>query len=421
MIPRPASRRAIPAPPHRLAPVEDADWHAGSDADDHFRLIVDRSADAIVVVDAAGHVRFANPAAEALFQRGRLAGTEFGLPLPVARTEVDIVRPDGPRVAEMRVTDIEWNGEPARLAILRDISRRKETERELLLAGRVFDNATEGLAITDAEGRVLKANAALAAITGVEVGAVAGTRLADLLGDAEGDGVLAEAAGALEEAGRWEGEVVRRRPDGEAFAVWVTLLAVTEEAGSPGNRIAILSDITAWRRAQERLDHLAHYDPLTDLPNRASFQEALERACRQGGGVAILFVDLDGFKAVNDELGHAAGDALLREAGQRLQTRLRSEDLVARLGGDEFIVLLEEADAAAAGRVAEKLTAALEAPFRISGEERRISASIGIALAPHDGQEPEALIRAADGAMYRAKAAGAGTWHLAHGGVDRRH
>jgi diguanylate cyclase (GGDEF)-like protein len=203
---------------------------------------------------------------------------------------------------------------------------------------------------------------------------------------------------------------------------------VRNAAGEVVNYVALFSDIGALKQAEERALHLAHHDVLTGLPNRllfaAQLAQSLQRASRQGQQIALLFIDLDRFKSVNDTLGHAAGDELLRVVAQRLRAAVRAEDTVARLGGDEFTVVLEEvAGTAAAAATARKLHDALAAPMELQGRPVTVSATIGIALFPADGSDADTLMRAADVAMYRAKRRGRRSQAFggARSGGRRRH
>lgn len=386
------------------------------------RSIVDASADAIIVVDEFGILRYSNPAARELFGRDleALQGTSFGYPVAPGRTEIDILRPAGePRVAEMHVTDLHWDGGPASLAILRDVTERKGMEEELRLAAQVFDNASEGLLITDDRQRVLKVNPAFMEMSGYPPGEVQGRPLRELLDAEHQDPERLDAIEArVRDTGRWEGELIKRRRDGSTCHTWTTVLAVCDETAEPTHFIVTFEDITRWKEAEQRLDHLAHADPLTDLPNRMAFHEHLTRALaharRTGEHVAVLFVDLDHFKPVNDALGHGLGDEILQAVAERLRATVRESDLVARLGGDEFIVLVRDIRRPAdTSVIAEKIIHAIRQPFRVRGHEVHIGSSVGISVYPDDGDDGEGLVHEADQAMYRAKHRGRGAFAFA--------
>lgn len=408
---------------------------APSPTGDELQAIINSSGDAIVVVDEEGQICFANPAASRLFGRNReaLDGAPFGFPVATGRVEIDILPPGtDPRVVEMQVTHVPWQGRIAHLAILRDMTERKEIEQELHLAARVFDNATEGLLITDHEYRILKINHAFTEITGLAREEIHSQSIR-ILFDTESQrrDTLEAIQSAVTDSGRWQGEISRRRRDGRPYIARVTVVPVRNDNGEISHFIAILNDITEWKATRERLDQLAYADPLTGLPNRTRFYEKLERAIpgaeNRERKLAVLFVDLDAFKPVNDTFGHALGDALLGDVGRRLDACVREEDTVARLGGDEFIVLLSELGSPEdAAVVARKIIHHLSRPFRLQGRTIHIGVSVGIARYPYDGENGDQLVSAADAAMYKAKERG-GNVCCFHDGPckpgpgDRRH
>lgn len=216
---------------------------------------------------------------------------------------------------------------------------------------------------------------------------------------------------ALHDTGRWDGEVWNRRKNGEVYPAWLAISAVRDEHGGLTHYIGIFSDITERKTADERIHYLAHYDFLTGLPNRALLSTHLDHAIalakRNARCLAVLFLDLDRFKHVNDSLGHYTGDLLLQAVSKRLTEALRESDTVARLGGDEFIIVLADLSAGQdAVVVAEHILEILSKPFDIAGHELGITPSIGISIYPHDGADIESLIKNADAAMYHAKALG---------------
>jgi diguanylate cyclase (GGDEF)-like protein len=221
---------------------------------------------------------------------------------------------------------------------------------------------------------------------------------------------------ALREAGCWQGEVWNRRKSGEIYPEWLTLSTVRDETGQPTHYVGVFTDISHLKNVEARLSHLAHHDPLTGLPNRllalSRLAHAIEVAQRKGQRLAVLCLDLDRFKTVNDSLGHSAGDELLCAVAARLRMRLREEDTLGRLGGDEFMVLLEDLDAPeGAALVAGNLIGALTDSFVLGdGAEVFMHASIGVSLYPDDGDDHLTLIRNADAAMYRAKGEGRNTF-----------
>ena len=279
------------------------------------------------------------------------------------------------------------------------------------LAAAVIQNTCEAVMITDALGQVVWVNPAFSTITGYTAAEVGGRNPRFLSSGRHDAGFYREMWACLLRTGHWQGEIWNRRRNGELFPAWQTISSVRDAAGDVVNHVSLFSDIGALKRAEEQLRHMAHHDMLTGLPNRVLFAadlvHSLQRAERQGQRIALLFVDLDCFKLVNDTLGHAVGDRTLRIVGARLRAAVRAEDRVARLGGDEFTVVLEEVGGApAVAAAANKLLAAVAQPMELEGRSVCISASIGIAVFPVDGTDADTLVRAADAAMYRAKRQG---------------
>jgi diguanylate cyclase (GGDEF)-like protein/PAS domain S-box-containing protein len=304
-----------------------------------------------------------------------------------------------------------------RLAVLAasDVTERRMAERERLLAAQVFENAGEGMLITDAEDRILSANPAVRAITGFEPADLVGRSPSILRSPRDGPDAHARLAQAVARTGRWTGEVWGRRQDGVDFVAALSVATVEGESGDLMRRVVVFSDVTERKLADERMWHQANFDALTSLPNRRLFrerlQQELDRARRSGASVAVLLIDLDRFKDVNDSLGHDQGDALLVEIGRRMLARVRATDVVARMGGDEFAVVLGEVDGRGTiERVVEALLAAAAEPVVLGDEVAYVSASIGITLFPNDGERIETLLRNADQALYVAKAAGRNRW-----------
>ncbi|MCX7898282.1 MAG: EAL domain-containing protein [Rhodocyclaceae bacterium] len=292
---------------------------------------------------------------------------------------------------------------------LRYACERKRAEERLRLSAQILDAALEGIAVADAEGRIVSVNRAFTALTGWHETEVVGM---PLLRTASGAGFF-RCEGYPEDAEQFQREAHCLRRNGVELPVWLGVSNLADACGRLRHRVAVFSDISQLKRKEEELRHLAHHDPLTGLPNRLLFHDRLAQArlmaARHGRGVALLMLDLDRFKRINDSLGHAFGDELLREAGRRLQEAVRASDTVARLGGDEFAVILTDLDRPeAATRVAEKLRAALAAPLSLAGNEIVVGASIGIVwLAPHEASSETArALEQADMAMYHAKRQG---------------
>ncbi|HEY9163948.1 MAG TPA: EAL domain-containing protein [Magnetovibrio sp.] len=292
--------------------------------------------------------------------------------------------------------------------ISQDISERKQAEERLRLTQRVVDETVEGIIITNADTVIVDVNPAFSQITGYSRDEVIGHK-PSLMSSGRHDKLFyKEMWNQLLHTGQWTGEIWDRRRNGDIYPKWLSISAIYDELNQVSNYVGVFSDISQVKETERKLEHMAHYDALTGLPNRILFQDRLRRALarhrRHGQTGALLFIDLDRFKQVNDTLGHEKGDDLLIEATARLLDCVREEDTVARLGGDEFTVVLNELeDANRARDVAERIIHRLEDPFKLSGNEAFISASIGIVLFPADGDNIETLTRNADMAMYEAK------------------
>jgi diguanylate cyclase (GGDEF)-like protein/PAS domain S-box-containing protein len=292
-----------------------------------------------------------------------------------------------------------------------DVTERRQAEETLRLAATVLEHIADGVMVIDVHGRIVAVNPAYTQITGyTEIEAV-GTQ-SNLTRGASGKQDFHDALWRdLAEGGFWRGEIWSTRKNGEVYLEWLTVSAVRDEADTVTHYVCVFSDITKLKESQEKLDHLAHHDPLTGLPNRLLFhdrlQHAMVRASRAGEQLAVMFIDLDRFKNVNDTLGHHVGDELLKQVAHSLSACLRDGDTLARLGGDEFIVLLEDVDGERGARlVAEKLMRLFEQPVLVSSYELFVTGSVGISLFPQDAADLNVLIRNADVAMYQAKARG---------------
>ncbi|MYN29730.1 bifunctional diguanylate cyclase/phosphodiesterase [Duganella levis] len=292
-----------------------------------------------------------------------------------------------------------------------DITARKEAEEKLRLSATVIEHIADGVVVLDAEGTIVAVNPAFTQITGyTEAEAMGKDRTLTRSGRHE-QSFYEEMWQEQLDKGFWRGELWSVRKNGELYLEFLTVSAVRDTRGRATHYVGVFSDITKAKESQEKLDHLAHHDPLTALPNRLLFhdrlQHALLRAARDGEQLALLFIDLDRFKNVNDTLGHHIGDELLKQVAKALQDRLREGDTLARLGGDEFIVLLENIENQyGASQVAEKLVQMFEEPFMVAGHELFVTCSVGISLFPDDAADLNMLIRNADVAMYQAKARG---------------
>ncbi len=294
---------------------------------------------------------------------------------------------------------------------LQDITQRKLAEEKLRLSATVFENTTEGVMITDDASRIISVNKAFTEITGYGEEEMRGATPDALKSGRHDEEFYAAMWGLIRESGRWQGEVWNRRKNGDIFPEWLNIAVVKDERGRITHYVGVFSDISAMKESESKLDHLAHHDPLTGLPNRlllnARMEHSLARARRNNSQLAILFLDLDHFKNINDTLGHPIGDLLLQETAHRLTGCVREEDTVTRLGGDEFTLLLEDQrNSRYASDVAQKIIAALAERFVLQGHEVFVTCSIGISIFPSDGDNVTTLFKNADSALYRAKEQG---------------
>lgn len=293
----------------------------------------------------------------------------------------------------------------------RDNTRQRQAEQQLRLAAKVFESSGEAIMITDPRGVIVSVNQAFTAITGHAATDVVGRNASLLASGRHEAAFFGEMWRVLRQAGYWQGEVWNRRRNGEIFPEWLGISSVRDDRGELVNYIGIFTDISERKAVEAKIEHLAHHDTLTGLPNRLLLKDRMEQAIvhaeRNGRRVALLFVDLDRFKAVNDSYGHPVGDILLRDAALRLQSCVRESDTISRHGGDEFLVVLADLhDSRIPAQIAAKIMSVLSQPFHIEGHEAGISASVGIAVYPDDGADFDVLLKRADTAMYHAKEAG---------------
>ncbi|MEW6353469.1 MAG: diguanylate cyclase [Pseudomonadota bacterium] len=279
------------------------------------------------------------------------------------------------------------------------------------LAARILEIIMDGVLITDAQHNILYVNPAFSAITGYTLQEVVGKNPRLLKSGRQDREFYQKMWTSLKETGQWQGEIWNRRKNGEVYPEWENIVAVKDQRGQVTHYVAIFSDITSLKHAENHYQQLAYHDPLTGLANRLLFEDrlrqALAQAQRHQQTIAVLFIDLDNFKPINDSLGHSAGDALMQAAAERLRGCVRNADTVARFGGDEFTALLSGVKKAQdAGRVAKKILRALSEAFVLQGQEIHVTASVGVSLYPGDGADVDTLVKNADSAMYRAKQRG---------------
>ncbi|HET7775229.1 MAG TPA: EAL domain-containing protein [Azospira sp.] len=311
------------------------------------------------------------------------------------------------------------------VTVYTDITQHRRAEERLLLAEKVFANSPEAIMICDQANRIISVNRAFCDITGYEQEEVLGQDPRILSSGRHDKDFYGQMWHTLRETGAWAGEIWDRRKNGEVYPKWMTINAVHDaQSGALTHYITLFSDITERKETEARIHHLAHHDPLTGLPNRFTLEARLEQsladARRHGNKVAVMFMDLDRFKTINDSLGHAVGDSLLMEIAHRLRAAVRESDTVARLGGDEFVVVLPDVEGANdAAHVAGKIIEEVARDLKVGAHELHTSASIGISLYPDDGETVPAVMQNADTAMYHAKAIGRNNFQFFAAAMNR--
>ncbi len=423
------------------------------DSEQRYRMLAESISDVIFSTDSKMALNYVSPSvhavlgydAEWIFQNGwqstianpqQLTGI-YGLmdrvskaldkpeQLALLRTQVqtqlflfDCLRADGRKIPiELRLV-LVWDEHGAFEGVLgvgRDISQQRRAEKDLRMAATVFEHSTSAILITDPAGYIVQANEAFSRVSGYAVEQVLDQLPNMLTVDEQQEAHLRYVLKQLHQNSTWEGEVWLKRRNGEHYPAWVGITAVLDDEGDLASYVCFFSDISERKASEQRIHRLAYYDALTHLPNRTLFQDrlhtALQSAERQKSWVVLMFLDLDRFKPINDSLGHAAGDRMLKEMATRLLGCVDDDDTVARMGGDEFTLLLQpranrEVALNRAIHVAEQILASLVKPFVLEGREFFVTASIGIALSPQDGNELSQLMKNADTAMYHAKERG---------------
>ncbi len=306
------------------------------------------------------------------------------------------------------------------VAVFDVITDRKNTENHLRLISEAFAHADEGILIVDRQGNIVEANPACSRITGYSREELLGKNPRIFQSGRQDDAFYAAMWGEILSQGHWTGEIWNRRKNGEVYPEKLVISVIKDGADEPVNYIGLFSDISTLKEQQRQLELLAYHDPLTGLPNRALFDDRLSlsmaQARRSGGKMALCFMDLDGFKPVNDSFGHRVGDMLLVEVANRLTATLRATDTVARLGGDEFVMILSEIqDEQECENMLLRIMDSIREPYTLEGTRIEISSSVGVTLYPDDGVNADALLRHADQAMYLAKDSGRNCCHFFDG------
>lgn len=409
------------------------------------RAIVDAALDAIVTMDGSGRITEFNPAAERIFGHSRagVMGRELaGVIIPPVyrdrhkhgfnhflatgenkilgqRLELEGLRADGSLFPiELTITSIQLQGQPLFMGFIRDISRRRLHEQELRIAANAFE-VDQGIMVMNAERVILRVNQAYTKLTGYKAEEVVGKMPARFIYGQQDEAFHDTMWQILQRDRRWHGQLWDRRKSGETYMQSLVISAVTNSNDQVINYVASFADVTQHMEAEQQIRQLAYYDPLTNLPNRLLLLDRLDQAivsaCRSGCRGALLFIDLDNFKTLNDTRGHDIGDLLLIEVGQRLLGCVRGEDTVARLGGDEFVVVLESLDeqdntaSTIAEQIGEKIILALGRSYDLQGQAYHTTPSIGVSLFGAQQEKVEELLKRADTAMYQAKNAGRNT------------
>lgn len=398
--------------------------------EEEFAALLDRLREGVLVIDESGRIAHANRAAQACFSPS--GESILGAPLADLngdtgtltagwRSAIDgtseiielLGQPcnDGLPAREISLFSGLHRGRKAVIALIQESGQRSPAGSNMREAAAFFEVTKDAIMVTDIEGRITSVNPAFTAMTGYSEHEAIGQTPRLLRSGKQNADFYDHLWQCLKAGGGWEGEIWNRRKNGEIFIQYENISAIRDENGNITKYVAVLNDITDKHRLEKEIEYRANYDSLTGLANRNLLIEHLDQAIKQGkrqrGSTAVLFIDLDHFKRVNDKLGHSYGDKLLQEAAVRLQQCVRESDTVSRQGGDEFVVVLTQIKGADdAARVAEKIIASLALPFHLDASIVSIGASIGIAMSPDDGADIDTLFRNADLAMYRAKSLG---------------
>jgi len=421
-----------------------------AESEEKFRRIGTSAQDAIMIVGADEKVTYWNPAAEKIF--GYPADEVIGKNMHTLLTPAHYLDAahsgfghfrhsgEGPVIGKtFEITALRKSGEvfPVELSIsafklqdnwyalgiIRDITERKRSEENLRITASVFGNSQEAILITDADNKIVDVNPAFVHITGYDRDEVLG-RDPKLLNSGRHDSDFYAAMWqALQKSKGWRGEIWNRRKSGEIYAELLSISVIGDENGKVQRYVGVFSDISNLKAHEAELNRIAHYDALTDIPNRMlladRMKQAIAHTMREQRMVAVCYLDLDGFKGINDTMGHDAGDLVLIEVAKRLKITIRGGDTVARLGGDEFVVVLldlERGDECVA--TLERLLAAISAPMTIKDSTLSLSTSIGVSIYPLDDEDPDTLLRHADQAMYLAKQLGKNRFHIYDPALD---
>jgi diguanylate cyclase (GGDEF)-like protein/PAS domain S-box-containing protein len=410
---------------------------------------VEQSASSVIITDLRGVIEYVNPAFTTItgYTQEEALGMKTSMlsagktPPEVYKEMWDTIAAGGTWRGEMlnrrKNSELYWDSitiSPVRdereeitsfVAIQEDITERHAAEEKLMLNAHILNSVNEGVAVTDAQQRFCFINPAFTAITGYTAEEVIGKSPKLLSSGLMERTFYGKMWGNISDSGRWQGEIIDRRKNGESYPEWLSISVLKDAQGTITHFISVFADISERKAVERRITHMAQHDFLTGLPNRMllldRMAQAISHAQRDGRRVALMFLDLDKFKYINDMLGHVIGDKLLQEVAGRISRNSRSVDTVCRLGGDEFVLMLtnmENADDVSG--IAAKLLESVAGTCLIDGHEIEITTSIGIALFPDDGKDGSELLRHADAAMYHAKQNGRNNYHFFTSEMNRR-
>ena len=414
-------------------------WKKNSTNELITNFVFQKMKEGVIVLNHLKQIVYVNPSAESIthFKESELLGETFSVLFPNPKNDYRKIW------SNIYIND-HWNGEIVKLrqsgnqfvaktniyalknedlittnyvVMFQDISEQKQSSFELDLAFKIIENTNEGVAITDNKGLILSVNPAFEVVTGYANEEVIGKNPRILKSGIHKTSFYKHMWKDISESEFWKGEIWNRRKNGEIYPEWLNISAIKDENGTITNYVAVFSDITDRKKVQQKLNHFENYDVLTGLPNRILFnkrsESLIEGAKRHNQQIAVLFLDLDRFKYINEMLGHSSGDLLLKEVASRLKGKLTNKDTIARLGGDEFVIVLPTLKhVKEAIHVAESIIDTLRSPFQLNGQEAYVSASIGISFFPFDGDHSETLLTKAERAMYEAKEKGRNRFEL---------
>jgi diguanylate cyclase (GGDEF)-like protein/PAS domain S-box-containing protein len=393
------------------------------------KVLTDTMSDGLLATDDVGHVVVINPALREMSgfdnpaDLNKWASQLFRDPAQAARSDqvqaAPLIRRDGSLISVEFSSRIILEEDQYRgvVVVIRDVTARKHVEEELRLAAHVFKNTAEGVIITDHHGRILAVNEAFSTISGYTQDAVKGHKASILSAGPDNDPVYLEMDASLAQSDHWHGEFLNRRHSGSLFVADMTVSSVRDKMGTLTHYVGVFRDISEQKQSAEMMQRFALHDILTGLPNRALLHERLDKVLRNYAttkkGAALLFLDLDQFKHINDSLGHSVGDQILQQVTGRLLGAVRDGDTVSRIGGDEFFILLESiVSHSQVEEVVQRILSDMTKPYLIDPLNLHLTCSIGISFFPEDGMDAESLVRKADMAMYEAKGLGRNSFRV---------